>query len=86
MLRGWDLPIQANISVSFNTKLIPFNLVIAAVCPLAELPTYIYTALPTCASKSDPFASSRPRRLPATRSDRQPPPRPDKSKISFLLG
>jgi hypothetical protein len=38
MLRGWDLPIQANISVSFNTKLILFNLVIAAIpVPRSEL-------------------------------------------------
>jgi hypothetical protein len=84
MLRGWDLPIQANISVSFNTKLIPFNLVIAAVPE--PYSTYIYT---TCAS------SSRPASAPALPVAVRPPPLSDrpitaassrKSKISFLLG
>jgi hypothetical protein len=85
MLRGWDLPIQANISVSFNTKLILFNLVMPSAPPelldlhLRHRPAHLLQ--PTC-------ASSRPRsvaRLPERRTARITDPT-SKSKISFLLG
>jgi hypothetical protein len=65
MLRGWDLPIQANISVSFNTKLILFNLVIAAV-HRQSYSTDIFTDLrtrvsrPTCSFQSSAFARHCP--------------------------
>jgi hypothetical protein len=82
MLRGWDLPIQANISVSFNTKLILFNLVIAATPK--SYSTYIYTDL-RC--RDNRPALPVVRRSPPARTPYRPITDPTKkSKISFLLG
>jgi hypothetical protein len=72
MLRGWDLPIQANISVSFNTKLILFNLVTLPSCPAQS---YDNTDLRT--SRQPTCASSRPPCPPAAcllSADQPPPP------------
>jgi hypothetical protein len=82
MLRGWDLPIQANISVSFNTKLIPFNLVIAVVCPL-PFKTDLRFILPTTIRTSDPCRSPADT-LPEPTITRVRLLRPDKSKTSFF--
>jgi hypothetical protein len=84
MLRGWDLPIQANISVSFNTKLIPFNLVIAAVCPPQSYLDLHPPPIPTCDPRFQSPTSPACRHPPEPTD--QPPPQADKSKISFLLG
>jgi hypothetical protein len=87
MLRGWDLPIQANISVSFNTKLIPFNLVIAAVPVPAQSDPQdrpAPPARPTCASSRP--ACPLPSPLPAAHHHRSTAASTRKSKISFLLG
>jgi hypothetical protein len=84
MLRGWDLPYQANILVSFNTKLIPFNLVTLP-CP-AELSYSTYISNPETDLR---FQSSPARTLPHARllsPTFHRPPRLDKSKISFFLG